>query len=211
MLATAHERNPGPAHHPGRIRIPRKRRRQRHRPGAQAALGPLLVALSAHDDQRVRAARRTAARSRWAIPRSATSTSAPAAWSSRSSRASSWRSGTASWPSNAVFDSARHERRCETRSALHVLGLLSPGGVHSHEDQIFALIDMASRAGVRRYPGARLSRRPRYAAEERGRFACGARKALRGEPGAASLPSAVATTRWTATSAGSAPPQLTTC
>ncbi len=34
-------------------------------------------------------------------------------------------------------------------SALHVLGLLSPGGVHSHESQIHALLDMAAGAGVR--------------------------------------------------------------
>jgi 2,3-bisphosphoglycerate-independent phosphoglycerate mutase len=34
------------------------------------------------------------------------------------------------------------------RSALHVLGLLSPGGVHSHERQIAALVDMAAAAGV---------------------------------------------------------------
>jgi 2,3-bisphosphoglycerate-independent phosphoglycerate mutase len=33
--------------------------------------------------------------------------------------------------------------------ALHVLGLLSPGGVHSHESQIHALLEMAARAGVR--------------------------------------------------------------
>ena len=39
---------------------------------------------------------------------------------------------------------------CERASALHVLGLLSPGGVHSHENHIFALIDMAARAGVQR-------------------------------------------------------------
>jgi len=31
---------------------------------------------------------------------------------------------------------------------LHVMGLLSPGGVHSHEAQIFALLDMAAEAGV---------------------------------------------------------------
>ena len=31
---------------------------------------------------------------------------------------------------------------------LHVFGLLSPGGVHSHEDQIFALLDLAARHGV---------------------------------------------------------------
>jgi 2,3-bisphosphoglycerate-independent phosphoglycerate mutase len=33
--------------------------------------------------------------------------------------------------------------------ALHILGLLSPGGVHSHESQIHALIEMAARAGVK--------------------------------------------------------------
>jgi len=34
------------------------------------------------------------------------------------------------------------------RGALHVLGLVSPGGVHSHESQIHALIRMAATAGV---------------------------------------------------------------
>ncbi|HET9405472.1 MAG TPA: 2,3-bisphosphoglycerate-independent phosphoglycerate mutase [Burkholderiales bacterium] len=33
--------------------------------------------------------------------------------------------------------------------ALHVLGLLSPGGVHSHESQIHSLLEMAARAGVK--------------------------------------------------------------
>ncbi len=32
--------------------------------------------------------------------------------------------------------------------ALHVLGLLSPGGVHSHESQIQAMVEMAARGGV---------------------------------------------------------------
>ncbi len=31
---------------------------------------------------------------------------------------------------------------------LHILGLLSPGGVHSHEEHIFALIDYAKQTGV---------------------------------------------------------------
>jgi 2,3-bisphosphoglycerate-independent phosphoglycerate mutase len=31
---------------------------------------------------------------------------------------------------------------------LHVMGLLSPGGVHSHEDQIFSLLEMAAQAGL---------------------------------------------------------------
>jgi 2,3-bisphosphoglycerate-independent phosphoglycerate mutase len=34
-------------------------------------------------------------------------------------------------------------------STLHVFGLLSPGGVHSHEDHIHALLDLAVERGVR--------------------------------------------------------------
>ena len=34
-------------------------------------------------------------------------------------------------------------------ATLHVLGLLSPGGVHSHERQIAAMVDMAAGAGAR--------------------------------------------------------------
>ena len=33
---------------------------------------------------------------------------------------------------------------------LHVFGLLSPGGVHSHESQIFAMLELARRRGVAR-------------------------------------------------------------
>ncbi len=33
---------------------------------------------------------------------------------------------------------------------LHVFGLLSPGGVHSHEEQIFAMLDLAAKQGVGR-------------------------------------------------------------
>ncbi|MFC6671173.1 2,3-bisphosphoglycerate-independent phosphoglycerate mutase [Marinobacterium aestuariivivens] len=33
--------------------------------------------------------------------------------------------------------------------AVHVLGLLSPGGVHSHEDHLMALLDMAAKRGAR--------------------------------------------------------------
>ena len=33
---------------------------------------------------------------------------------------------------------------------LHVMGLLSPGGVHSHEAHIFAMLDLAQREGVAR-------------------------------------------------------------
>jgi 2,3-bisphosphoglycerate-independent phosphoglycerate mutase len=34
-------------------------------------------------------------------------------------------------------------------SALHILGLLSDGGVHSHENHIHAMLDMAAQAGVK--------------------------------------------------------------
>ena len=33
--------------------------------------------------------------------------------------------------------------------ALHIMGLVSPGGVHSHESQIHAMLEMAVRAGVK--------------------------------------------------------------
>lgn len=35
-------------------------------------------------------------------------------------------------------------------NALHILGLLSPGGVHSHEDHIAAIIQLAHKQGVRK-------------------------------------------------------------
>ena len=34
--------------------------------------------------------------------------------------------------------------------ALHIMGLLSPGGVHSHENHIFAMLEMAARAGLKK-------------------------------------------------------------
>lgn len=33
--------------------------------------------------------------------------------------------------------------------AVHVFGLLSPGGVHSHEDHLFAMVELAARRGAR--------------------------------------------------------------
>lgn len=44
---------------------------------------------------------------------------------------------------NAV-DHAVHQNK-----AVHIIGLLSPGGVHSHEEQIFAMIDMAATRGAK--------------------------------------------------------------
>ena len=35
-------------------------------------------------------------------------------------------------------------------AAIHILGLLSPGGVHSHENQIQAMIDMVGKSGIKK-------------------------------------------------------------
>lgn len=40
------------------------------------------------------------------------------------------------------------ENSIKTNTPLQIIGLLSPGGVHSHEEHLFALIDFASQYGV---------------------------------------------------------------
>jgi 2,3-bisphosphoglycerate-independent phosphoglycerate mutase len=37
----------------------------------------------------------------------------------------------------------------ETNKAVHILGLLSPGGVHSHEEHIYAMVELAINQGVK--------------------------------------------------------------
>ncbi len=61
---------------------------------------------------------------------------------------------------DAAIDDASFFANAELRAAcaaanasggtLHVMGLLSPGGVHSHERHIFAMLDLAAREGVAR-------------------------------------------------------------
>src|SRR3954466_13733022 len=46
----------------------------------------------------------------------------------------------------ALVDAIEIARR--GNAAVHVLGLLSPGGVHSHERQIQAMVEMAANGGV---------------------------------------------------------------
>lgn len=52
----------------------------------------------------------------------------------------------------SFFANAELAAACDAAKAdggtLHVFGLLSPGGVHSHENHIFAMLDMAARRGV---------------------------------------------------------------
>ncbi|MDQ3495766.1 MAG: 2,3-bisphosphoglycerate-independent phosphoglycerate mutase [Pseudomonadota bacterium] len=54
----------------------------------------------------------------------------------------------------SFFDNAQLRAACEAAKAndgtLHVMGLLSPGGVHSHEAHVFAMLGLAARAGVPR-------------------------------------------------------------
>ncbi len=54
----------------------------------------------------------------------------------------------------SFFDNGELAAACDAASAangcLHVFGLLSPGGVHSHETHIFAMLDLAQRRGVPR-------------------------------------------------------------
>lgn len=41
------------------------------------------------------------------------------------------------------------EKAVNNNKAIHVFGLLSPGGVHSHEDHIFAMLEMAANKGAK--------------------------------------------------------------
>jgi 2,3-bisphosphoglycerate-independent phosphoglycerate mutase len=54
-----------------------------------------------------------------------------------------------SFDSNPAYTGAI-DRAMAAGGAVHVFGLLSPGGVHSHEDQIFAAVRLAARRGAPR-------------------------------------------------------------
>jgi len=48
---------------------------------------------------------------------------------------------------NAVLvDAVQHA--VQQQKAVHIMGLLSPGGVHSHEDHLLAMIDLAAKQGA---------------------------------------------------------------
>ena len=48
---------------------------------------------------------------------------------------------------NAAYIKAMEDAKA-SKKALHIMGLLSSGGVHSHIDHIFAILDMAKQRGV---------------------------------------------------------------
>ncbi len=49
---------------------------------------------------------------------------------------------------NAALTAAA-DKAAGTGNALHIMGLLSPGGIHSHEDHIAAMIQLAQQRGVK--------------------------------------------------------------
>ncbi len=71
----------------------------------------------------------------------------------------------------AIFASRRLEERSPgartSGGTLHLIGLLSDGNVHSHQDQLHALIEGADRGGFRARACARAARRPRRARDVR--------------------------------------------
>jgi 2,3-bisphosphoglycerate-independent phosphoglycerate mutase len=82
------------------------------------------------------------------------------------------------------------------------MGLLSPGGVHSHEAHIFAMLELAIARGVPRV-AVHAFLDGRDTPPRRPRPACApCRRSATGWATRASPASAVATSRWTATSAG---------
>jgi 2,3-bisphosphoglycerate-independent phosphoglycerate mutase len=85
--------------------------------------------------------------------------------------------------------------------AVHIMGLMSPGGVHSHEDHIMAMVELAAERGEKIYLHAFLDGRdtPPRSAERRWR---NSKTNLPRWAKAASPPSLAATTPWTATTAG---------
>ncbi len=87
--------------------------------------------------------------------------------------------------------------------AVHFMGLLSDGGVHSSREHLYALLEMARERGAATGLRARVPRRPGRPARERPRLRRG-RRAVHGDAGhrARSRRSWAATTRWTATTAG---------
>ena len=68
----------------------------------------------------------------------------------------------------SFFENEALQRRVPRPSALHLLGLVSDGGVHSSMDHLRALIELAGREGVPDVVRPRLHRRARHAARTAG-------------------------------------------
>ena len=136
------------AGHPRRLGAGRAGPRQRDLARRDAGLRRALGALPAHPALRPGPRRRPARRARWATPRSATSTSAPARSSSRTWRGSTTPIADGSFFENEALLAACERARNSPRGRLHLLGLVSDGGVHSGWEHLEACIELASQEGV---------------------------------------------------------------
>ena len=110
---------------------------------------------------------------------------------------------------NEALLAACERARNSPRGRLHLLGLVSDGGVHSGWEHIEACDRARLPGGRPRRRLPRLHRRPRHAARTAAAATSPSSSAGCARP-AASPPSAAATTRWTATPAGSGPSSPTT-
>ena len=147
---------------------------------------------------RPRAATSACPTGRWATPRSATSTSAPARSSSRTWPGSTTRSPTAaSSRTRRCWPPASAARR-SPRGRLHLLGLVSDGGVHSGWEHIEATIELAAQEGVPDVVFHAFTD-GRDTLPHGGRGYLARARALAAPGGPRSARSAAATTRWTAT------------
>ena len=101
-------------------------------------------------------------------------------------------------------ETRRSRRRSDARASaaadVHLLGLVSYGGVHSHIDHLRALLALAEREEM-----ARADLDPCVHRRARRVAACGGERPRRAARATGSRRYAAATTRWIATTAGSAP------
>ena len=96
--------------------------------------------------------------------------------------------------------------------AVHILGLLSPGGVHSHEEHILALMAAGKKVGRQTPLPPRLSRRTRTRRRKVPQHPCsGSSNLVTNKTSAKSPPLAVDILRWTAIRTGIEPQAPTVC
>ena len=136
------------ADHPRRLGAGRAGAGQRDLARRDAGLRPPLGASSRTPSSPPRAATSACPTGRWATPRSATSTSAPARSSSRTWPGSTTPIADGSFFENEALLAACERARSSPRGRLHLLGLVSDGGVHSGWEHIEATIELASQEGV---------------------------------------------------------------
>lgn len=94
--------------------------------------------------------------------------------------------------------------------AVHFMGLLSDGGVHSHQDHLIAMAELAFKRGAEKFicmPSSTAATRRRKAPRRRSN--CSTQRS-RHSARAASPASSAATSPWTVTTAGIAWPRPTT-